>query len=70
MVRSVDIKTRTAMVTIQHGTQTELRTIPLSELPTGLTPEKGTEFKLLLKKDRTAPSNLRIVRSIKEQHLK
>lgn len=65
-VKSVDPKNHTAVVEIRQGSQTEEKTISLAELPVSQVPEKGSQFRVLAKKDATAPKNPRIVRFVKE----
>lgn len=60
-IESVDAKAKTAVVTIQHGTQTIKRTIDLSKLPQGVPPEAGAKFTALFKKNAEQPENPRIV---------
>ena len=60
-IESVDAKARTAVVTIQHGTQTIHRTIELSRLPNGVPALPGTKFTALFKKNAVQPENAQIV---------
>jgi hypothetical protein len=65
-VEAVDPKKNEVTVRIQRGPQTEVKTIPLAELPIHQLPEKGAQFRLLSKKDAKAPQNPRITRIIEE----
>jgi hypothetical protein len=56
-VGEATIESVNVTVAVRNGTQTELRTIPLSKLPAGQAAEKGAIFRTLLKKDMASPGN-------------
>jgi len=64
-VQSVDLQNHTAKLEIRRGDRIEEKTISLAELPAAKIPEKGTQFRVLSKKN-PALNKPSVVRYIKE----
>lgn len=64
VVESVNMKERTAVITVHRGAETQQKTVPLSSFSAPV--EKGATFTTLFKKETSAPGNPRIVRFTKK----